>query len=92
VFDQSLRDRLNWVVERYYGFVTDFAEQGNDNTYQIRMALALARSFFTSTRFEMNRCFANDMVLRAHFLLEKVLDHKGKPLEEFHLPTDVLYY
>jgi hypothetical protein len=54
--------------------------------------MALARSFFTSTRFEMNLPFARDMYLRCVYLLETVTQHKGKPWEDYELPEAVLYY
>jgi hypothetical protein len=56
------------------------------------MALALARSLYTSTRFELNDEFAKDMFLRAHYLMEKVVNHQGQPWEDFELSTDILFY
>jgi hypothetical protein len=55
------------------------------------MALALARSFYTSTRFELNQDFAHDMFTRAHYLMEKVLEHSGVA-SAFRLEREVLYY
>jgi hypothetical protein len=56
------------------------------------MAFGLARSFYTSTRFEMNYNFAKEMYLRAVFLLEKIFNHRDRPWQRFQLPTSVLYY
>lgn len=92
VFEEAMRDRLNWVIEHFLGFVKGFAEQQDDATWQARMALGLARSFYTSTRFEMNREFATDMYLRSLYLLECFLRHEHRPWEEFELPEPVLYY
>ena len=57
----------------------------------MRMTAALARSFFTSTRFEFNKTFANDMFMRGTYLMGKICEYKDCP-EDFRLPDDVLYY
>ncbi len=92
VFEEKLRGRLNRVIGRYYDFIAEFAQENGDETLGARMAFGLARSFYTSTRFEMNFDFAKEMYLRAHFLLEKIVHHDGRPWNEFQLPASVLYY
>ncbi|MFW5836400.1 MAG: PhoU domain-containing protein [Desulfovibrionaceae bacterium] len=92
VFEASPRGRINWMIDNFEAFAADLAQQWGDDTYQARMALALARSLYTSTRFELNADFAKDMFLRAQFLMEKVAGHQGKPWESFALPEDVLRY
>lgn len=92
VFEEKLRNRLNGVIETFFEFLKDFAEVQGDDTFDARMALGLARSFYTSTRFEMNSEFAKEMYLRAVFLLEKVLNHRERSWDEFKLPSHVLYY
>jgi phosphate uptake regulator len=89
--DRKLRERLNEVIDRFWSFFRGFAAGASDPTFEARMALALARSFFTSTRFEMNRDFAEIMYLRAMYLMEKVAAHRGAPWEAFRLPRDVLF-
>ena len=91
VFEKRLRMRLNEVIERFYDFFYDFARAHRDATFELRMALALARSFYTSTRFELNPLFARDMFTRAHYLMEKVEDHGGGT-QGFVLPRKVLFY
>ncbi|MDJ0784240.1 MAG: PhoU domain-containing protein [Desulfosarcinaceae bacterium] len=88
----TVRDRLNANVERFYRFFSSFGDVRQDDTFQLRMAMALARSFFTSTRFEMNRGFARDMYLRAVYLMETISQHEGRPWESYALPEAVLYY
>ena len=56
------------------------------------MALALARSFYTSSRFELNYAFSREMFLRAHYLLEQVAAHQGRPWEDFRLPGQILFH
>jgi hypothetical protein len=92
VFEEKLRDRLNGVIEMFFEFLKNFAREQEDRTFDVRMALGLARSFYTSTRFEMNSDFAKEMYLRAVFLLEKVVNHHTHPWEAFKLPSHVLYY
>jgi aminoglycoside phosphotransferase (APT) family kinase protein len=91
VFEPALRARLNRVIHRFFEFSAGFARDHEDGGFELRMALALARSFYTSTRFELNQDFAHDMFTRAHYLMEKVLDHQG-PGSSFRLEREVLYY
>jgi phosphate uptake regulator len=90
-FDKRLRWRLNAVIEQFYDFFREFARESGDSTFELRMALALARSFYTSTRFELNRIFSHDMFIRAHYLMERVVDHRGSRIA-FQLPRESLFY
>jgi phosphate uptake regulator/aminoglycoside phosphotransferase len=91
IFDPRLRQRLNWVAKRFFDFTLQFAQKNRDGTFELRMALALIRSFYTSTRFELNQAFALEMFKRAHYLMEKILDHSGSG-EAFHVPPEILFY
>ena len=91
IFDPVLRDRLNHVIKNVFEFAHEFSVHHNDTTFDIRMAFALARSFFTSARFELNGSFAKEMVLRSHFLMEKILSHDGNSWETFELPLIILF-
>ncbi len=94
VFESEIRDKLNWIIGNFYAFSLQVARKWNDKEFEARLALALARSFYTSTRFELNPEFSNEMYLRAHYLLEKVINHKqrGEAWEQFKLPDFILYY
>ncbi len=92
VFEPKLRKRINDVIQHFLEYFSAFAEKQNDNTYQIRMALALARSYYTSSRFELNYIFAKEMFLMSHFLMERIVAHNGKPWETFKLPAEILFY
>jgi phosphate uptake regulator len=92
LFDTDHRGRINQVIRQFYGFAKGFAGQHDDATFEARMAFALARSFYTSTRFEMNFKFAKEMYNRSMFLLEKINHYKGGKWEDFSLPEDILYY
>lgn len=92
LFGKHERDRLNWTIELFYEFSRQFAVEHSDATFQARLALGLARSLLTSTRFELNAKFANEMFMRSHFLMEKLLAHEGDSWETFKLPVHALYY
>lgn len=91
IFEPELRDKLNRTTETFYSFVQEFSKTHADSTFETRLTFALARSFYTSTRFELNQSFAKRMYLRAHYLMEKLLSHTGK-WSAFKLPEDILYY
>lgn len=92
IFAPSIRTRLDRVIADFFDFGKKFARKNNDDTYEARMALGMARSFLTSTRFEFNNDFAEAMRLRSVYLLEKVVGHEGNPWSEFKFPEEVLYY
>ncbi len=91
-FDPEFRASMNQLNQDFFDFVQDFALEHHDSLFKIRTALGLMRSFFTSTRFELNRDFAGSMYQRAVYLAEKIMDHKGQPWEDFDLPSDVFKY
>ncbi len=92
VFEPHLRDRIDWVIAEFHQFAAQFALQNGDATFAARLALALARSFYTSTRFELNYPFSREMFLRSHYLLERVAAHRGKPWSAFRLPEQILFH
>jgi phosphate uptake regulator len=92
VFDTGLRNRLNSIIERFFHFASGFAREKGDETFPPRLCLALARSFYTSTRFELDHAFAKEMFLRAHYLLDRVVEHSDKPWRDFRFPEQALYY
>lgn len=90
VFETKFRKRIQGIMDGFLRHAADFAAAYDDRTFDVRMALALARSFYTSTRFETNYAFAREMFLRAHLLMEKVIEHPPRPWPEFQLPARVL--
>ncbi len=92
VFEPKLRNRINNLIQHFIKIFSVFAEKHNDRTYEARMAMALARSYYTSSRFELNYVFAKEMFLTSHFLMERIVAHNGKPWESFRLPTEILFY
>jgi phosphate uptake regulator len=94
VYEKKIRDRLNHIIENYYQYALKLADELNDKTFGARLSLALARSFYTSTRFETNKQFGEEMFLRSHFLLDKLLlfDDRGHSWTEYTMNDTVLYY
>ena len=92
VFDHRTRRRLNWSIMDFFEFARKFSVENRDETFEARLALGLGRSFFTSTRFELNRKFARKMYMRSVYLLERLTEHQGRPWSEFVLPGEVLIY
>ncbi|MBM9615086.1 phosphotransferase [Desulfobulbus rhabdoformis] len=93
VFGESLRQQINLTIAEMYGFARNFAKEQNDTTFDVRLTLALARSLYTSTRFQLNTDFVKEMVLRANFLLEKVIhfNEDKQNWQDFQFPEEVLY-
>jgi phosphate uptake regulator len=92
LFDKDKRDRLNWMIQRVLLFAKAYARDNEDRTFDARLALAVARSLYTSTRFELNSGFARDMYLRAHYLLDKMVHHRPLSWDQFSFPKRILQY
>jgi phosphate uptake regulator len=93
VFDAPIRSRLHRVIDGFYSFAQDFADGQGDATFDARLALGLVRSLATSTRFEVDQAFANDMLWRASYLLERIEAHHARKRSwgDFFLPRNVLF-
>lgn len=92
VFDKAIRKRLDYAALEFFDYTREFAREKNDETFEARLALGLGRSFFTSTRFELNRHFAKKMYLTSVYLLERLVQHNGRAWGDFELPRGVFTY
>ncbi len=92
IFESGLRGRINHMIASFHDYAGAFAEDAGDETWQARLALGLARSLLTSTRFELNYDFAREMTLRAHYLMEGLIAHRGRPWTAYRLPRPVLFH
>ena len=79
IFDPAPRRRLDQVSREFFSFAREFAHSHGDTGFDARLALGLARSLLTSTRFEMDLEFARAMMLRARYLIERLLAHRAAP-------------
>lgn len=73
VLDTATRARITSVAENMHATATKFARRMDDPTFEYRLALGLARSFASSTRFIVDRGHAKRMFLRARYILEAAL-------------------
>jgi phosphate uptake regulator len=92
IFRGNVRRTLHDVGTRFHTFASSFAAQQQDETFDARLALGLARAFLTSTRFELDAGFAKGMYMRSTYLMEKILRHAGKEWRTFELDWAVLDY
>ncbi|MFV8754948.1 PhoU domain-containing protein [Nannocystaceae bacterium ST9] len=76
IFDPAPRRRLDQVSRELFRFAREFGERHGDTSFDARLALGLARSLLTSTRFDMDPHFSSAMMLRARYLLERLLEHR----------------
>jgi len=90
VFDTRVRRRINQTICSFYIFSSEAAKQAGDKTFNIRLALGLARSLITSTRFVLDNGIACDMLLRSRYLLEAVVRAKPGHYARFKLPEDAI--
>jgi len=90
VFDEPIRQHIRDVILFFHDFARDTGQRLGDTTFAPRLALGLARSFATSTRFVLDPEFAKAMFLRARYLLEAVLAVPPEALDRFEIPREVL--
>ncbi|HBE91558.1 MAG TPA: hypothetical protein DDW55_03190, partial [Gammaproteobacteria bacterium] len=73
VVDPELRRRIRDLSCSFYDFSSAYAAKAGDRTFDLRLALGLARSFATSTRFVVDKSLARAMWLRSRYLIESVI-------------------
>jgi phosphate uptake regulator len=91
VLDVQTRRRIMAVVAECYRFSRSFAEKHNDKSFELRLALGLARSFVTSTRFILDQTLAQAMFMRARYLLERVLEVRKSQVRDFRVPIEEIF-
>ncbi|WP_078121322.1 phosphotransferase [Thiosocius teredinicola] len=91
VLDAPLRDRILMSARDFYGMARRYAKQRGDETFDLRLALGLARSFATSTRFILDESLAQGMFLRARYLLERVLATPPHKAARFRTPVKEVF-
>ena len=91
-FDPDSRGRITDTIKSFYAFAKNFAEAQGDTSFDIRLGLGVARSFYTSTRFELNRTFAHAMYNRCLFLMERLTERVPDDVGSFTFPLEILNY
>ncbi len=90
VFEEPVRRRISHTTLRVFDFAHSYAAESGDETFSARLALGLARSFASSTRFILDRKQAKAMFLRSRYLLERLLAADPKQLRRFSIPREIL--
>ncbi|MFG6178605.1 phosphotransferase [Halomonas sp. THAF12] len=91
IMDASLRRRIMRLAQDFYRTARRYAVSRGDTTFELRLALGLARSFATSTRFILDPSLASRMFLRARYLLELVLAADLEKADRFRLPMKEIF-
>jgi len=91
VLDPAPRARMMALVKTLYQFGRRFARNNGDTGFDARLAIALARSFTTSTRFIYDKRFARRLAYRARYLLEAVASLTPEQLEHYRLPLKEIF-
>lgn len=91
ILERSSRRRLMATVRALYSACHDFAVQQDDENFDLRLAIGLARSFITSTRFIFDKSLARRMFLRALYLMEQISAVKPGQEQSYTLPLKELF-
>jgi phosphate uptake regulator len=90
VFDRVVRSRLDRVAARFLAAARGFAHASGDDTCERRLAMGLIRSFITSARFVPDAYLAEELFVRATYLMEASLrPDNGRPLR---VPDDIVLW
>jgi aminoglycoside phosphotransferase (APT) family kinase protein len=91
VLDPPLRRRILAVCSAFYRFAAEYAADAGDRSFELRLALGLARSFASSTRYILDQTLAAAMFLRARYLLELVLAANPDKPHKFRLSIQEIF-
>jgi len=89
-FDPMFRRHVDWVVRRFFDWATRFATEAGDTTFELRLALGMARSYVTSTRFVLDEALVSEMFAKSRYILEVVANGLGNNPADFRFPREVL--
>jgi aminoglycoside phosphotransferase (APT) family kinase protein len=95
VFDPRIRQRIMDLCLAFYRFARAFARKQGDESFEIRLAMGLIRSFTTSTRFILDKSLSERMFSRATYLMERLLEiesaSQSKHRRPFVVPVKELF-
>ncbi|MCA0845727.1 phosphotransferase [Salipiger thiooxidans] len=91
VLDAGVRARIASVAVDMHDMAAKFARRQKDPSFEYRLALGLARSFASSTRFIVDKDHARRMMLRAHYILETALAVPEGRETRLRLPIRMLF-
>ena len=91
VLDLSTRKRIMSVALSMYTMARKYANKQDDVSFELRLALGLARAFATSTRFILDKHLARTMFMRARYLIELVLAVEPDNITRFRIPLKEIF-
>ncbi|MEQ8899825.1 MAG: aminoglycoside phosphotransferase family protein [Roseovarius sp.] len=91
VHDAETRRRVVQVAATVHALAAKFARAQKDKSFEYRLALGLARSFASSTRFVFDKSHARRMMVRARFVLEAALACPPGKENRLKLPIKELF-
>jgi aminoglycoside phosphotransferase (APT) family kinase protein len=90
ILDAPHRRRILGLATAFYRMVRQFADDVGDESFDMRLAFGLARSFATSTRFILDKSLAKKMILRARYLIELLLRDAARN-RRFRIPIQEIF-
>jgi len=91
LMDSTARAQMTYLISQIYRFSRRFARASKDDNFDLRLAIALARSFATSTRFIYDSGFARRLALRARYLLETISLTDPNKHQKYRLPLEDIF-
>lgn len=91
LMDSTARVEMMQLINYLFQFAKRFANSHKDYGFDARLAIALARSLATSTRFVYDKRFATKLALKAGYLLESVARLPAETLETYRLPLEDIF-
>lgn len=88
--DAQARRRIAHVMRWFLAEAADYAASRSDTTFAARVALGVARSLVTSTRFVLDKELATHMFLRAQFILRDLAERGMASPQSYTLMEEVL--
>ena len=89
--DSQIRQNILCFAYQIYQYARRFAKNHQDLTFELRLALGLARSFATSTRFILDKSLARAMFYRSRYIIERVVAADLNQPEKFNLPVKEIF-
>ncbi|MFK5986095.1 MAG: phosphotransferase [Pseudomonadota bacterium] len=91
ILDTPIRHKILSLAYSFYCFARKFAKKQNDETFELRLALGLARSFVTSTRFILDKSLARAMFYRSRYIIEQVIKADLTQPKQFKLAIEDIF-
>jgi Ser/Thr protein kinase RdoA (MazF antagonist) len=91
ILDAAQRRRIMGLATGLYRIARKYADEVDDSGFHFRLALGLARSFVTSTRFILDKSLARRMFLRARFLIERAVAADPRKIDRFRVPIKEIF-